>query len=59
MANREGCPNCGEPLVAGAPGDTCSKCGSDIVERSAHSADDADEKNVIDGERVAVPPERY
>ena len=53
------CPVCGEPLVNNQLGDTCSKCGADIVERSAHSCDDDAEENVIDGERVAVPSERY
>ena len=50
---------CSEPLVAGQPGDTCSKCGADIVDRAAHSACDDAQEDVIDGERVAVRPDRY
>jgi hypothetical protein len=53
------CPVCREPLVDSEPGDSCSKCGAVIVARAAHSADDDGEDNVIDGERVAVPSERY
>jgi hypothetical protein len=57
--HQQRCPVCGEPLADPQPGDACSKCGADIVERAAHSADHDGEHNVIDRERVAVPSERY